>query len=208
MTLMLPGLELDGFAPTPLTEANALLARAHYLGPTAAARHTLGVWSAGELVAAQCWRLPASRRLPADGSWLELSRWCLTPEAGPNAGSRMHAQTVRWLCRNAPEVTTLVSYSDPSAGHSGALYKACNWLWAPTWHRLRPPPSGNGAWAEDDGQAVKDRWVFPLRPDPRRAELLRCVDLAAVRFWLGAGGDLEAIPAEWRPQLTPLVTRS
>ena len=37
-------------------------------------------------------------------------------------------------------VSTVVSYSDPSAGHTGSLYRACNWIWAPTWLRLRPPP--------------------------------------------------------------------
>lgn len=196
---MLPGLELDGFCATPLEEINELLARAHYLGAARQARFSLGVWSGGELVGAQTWRTPAARRLPLDGSWLELSRWCLTPAAGENAGSRMHAASARWLRAHAPEATTLVSYSDPSAGHTGALYRACNWLWAPTWHRLRPPPSGNGAWTMDHGQAVKDRWVFPLRRDPRRAELLRCVDAGAVRCWLAAGGQLSAIPAEWRP---------
>lgn len=201
-SVMLPGLELDGYHPAPLTEANALLAARHYLGPTAAARACLGQWSAGELVACQVWRLPASRHLPADGTWLELSRWCLTPDAGPNAGSRQHAATVRWLRAEHPATTTLVSYSDPAAGHSGALYRACNWQWAPTWHRLRPPPTGNGSWTgnvAEDGEGVKDRWVFCLRPDPRRADLLRVDDPGAVRTFILRGGDLRRIPAEWRP---------
>lgn len=197
---MLPGLEADGFSAVPLAEANELLARAHYLGAARQARFVLGHRYDGELVAVQTWRSPAARHLPADGSWLELSRWCLTPEAGANAGSRMHRKAARWLRQNAPEATTLVSYSDPRAGHTGSLYRACNWLWSPTWHRLRPPPTGNGAWAAHSGaEGVKDRWVFPLRPDPRRADLLRCADLAAVRAWLAAGGCLDAIPAEWRP---------
>lgn len=116
---------------------------------------------------------PSSRRLPQH-SWLELIRWCLT--GTPNGGSRQWAQIRRWLLASRPDVTTVVSYSDPSAGHTGALYKACNWIWAPTWHRLRPPPSGNGAWTDGDRQAVKDRWVFPLRPDAARAGLLRVDD--------------------------------
>ena len=40
------------------------------------------------MVACQVWRWPTARMLPSDGSWLELSRWCLTADAGRNAGSR------------------------------------------------------------------------------------------------------------------------
>jgi len=111
---------------------------------------------------------PTSRRLPTD--WLELSRWCLTGER--NGGSRQWAAIVRYLHSQCPDVTTVVSYSDPSVGHTGALYRACNWIWAPTWHRLREPPSGQGAWVVGERQAAKDRWVYPLAPDPRREPLL------------------------------------
>ena len=79
-----------------------------------------------------------------------------------------------------PHVTTVVSYSDPSVGHTGALYKACNWEWAPTWHRLRPPPTGNGSWRDGEQQSVKDRWVFKLAKDARRDEILSVKDAALV----------------------------
>ena len=78
-------------------------------------------------------------------------------------------------------MTTVVSYSDPSVGHTGALYKACNWTWAPTWHRLRPPPTGNGSWKNGEAQSVKDRWVCILAPDTRRDEILRVKDDAILR---------------------------
>lgn len=90
----------------------------------------------------------------------------------------MHAAVVRHIRRCMPAVTTLVSYSDPSAGHTGALYRACNWDWAPTWLRLRPPPSGNGSWDGSTMQAVKDRWVFCVRRDSRRGEVLMVKDRA------------------------------
>jgi hypothetical protein len=117
---------------------------------------------------------PSSRHLPQD-RWLELIRWCLIGTR--NGGSQQWARISRWLKLNRPEITTVVSYSDPSAGHSGSLYRACNWQWAPTWQRLFPPPTANGSW--DHGvtvQAVKDRWVFPLRPDAGREEILRVKD--------------------------------
>lgn len=167
------------------SEANGLLAAKHYLGPIGAGRLTiLGHTADGALVAAQVWKLPTSRMLPADGTWLELARWCLTPDAGVNAGSRMHRAAVKALRATHPTTTTLVSYSDPQAGHTGALYRACNWEWAPTWHRLRPPPSGYGSWDGVTQQAPKDRWVFPLRRDHNRADVLRVTDIAAVRQYL------------------------
>lgn len=134
---------------------------------------------------------PTSRQLPSD--WLEVIRWCLV--GTPNGGSQQWAKVTRWLHVEYPDVSTVVSYSDPSQGHTGALYKACNWLWAPTWHRLRPPPSGNGAWPGRGPQAVKDRWVFCLRRDPRREPALQVRDDALrAKFPSAEYRD----PAKWR----------
>lgn len=164
-----------------LDEANALLGPNHYLGTTTNGRYVYVAECDGAVVACQVWRLPAARMLPNDGSWLELSRWCLTPLAGANAGSRMHAFAVRDLKARDRDVTTLVSYSDPSVGHTGALYRACNWAWAPTWHRLRPPPSGNGSWSARKRESVKDRWVFHVRRDDARSLVLAVKDASIVR---------------------------
>lgn len=157
----------------PVSTVASYLDANHYLG---AAKRGLA-WSDefGVLVLAK----PTSRRLPHDGTWLELSRWCLVGE--PNAGSRQWSKVAKWLRQFRPEVTTVVSYSDPSVGHTGALYKACNWLWAPTWLRLRPPPSGNGSWKTGKVQSPKDRWVFPLARDNRREPLLTIQDEALMK---------------------------
>lgn len=162
----------------------------HYLG---AATRGIG-WSDahGVLVLAN----PSSRRLPQH-KWFELTRWCL--ERQKNGGSRQWRAVAAWVKRRFPEVTTVVSYSDPSVGHTGALYRACNWLWAPTWHRLRPPPSGNGDWGTGQ-QAVKDRWIYCLRPDPSRPALLALNDesirkrMPWAEYREGAGGDFK----RWR----------
>ena len=139
----------DGVLNVPLPFAaeelsvNQVLARYHYLGPIDRGfsyRDAFGVCVLAN---------PSSRRLPQD-RWLELVRWCLYGEH--NGGSRQWKAVASWLRETLPEVTTVVSYSDPSAGHTGALYRACNWLWAPTWHRLREPPSGNGSWGGQDGR--------------------------------------------------------
>ncbi len=167
----LPFLAGDGGSrPTPrlhfqtgtVDEVNALLGAGHYLGPVRGLRYGFTGWVDDLLVTCAAWRQPTARMLPSDGSWLELSRWCLTSGAGDNAGSRMMGWMVRWLRREAPQVTTLVSYSDPSVGHVGTLYKACGWAWEPTWHRLSPPPTGNGSWDGVHKSEVKDRWILRL----------------------------------------------
>lgn len=123
---------------------------------------------------------PTARNIP--NTWVELVRWCLDHSI-KNGGSRQWSQFVRALRKMRPDLTTIVSYSDPSVGHTGALYRACNWWWAPTWHRLRPPPTGNGAWSEGQQQSVKDRWIFPIADDPARAGILRAQDEAILRKW-------------------------
>ena len=152
---------------------NQLLAKYHYLGPTTRGRTYRDDY--GVMVFAN----PSSRRLPSD-RWVELVRWCIVSDVA-SAGSRQWRAVKAWLRREYPRVTTVVSYSDPSAGHTGALYRACNWLWAPTWHRLREPPTGNGAWTDGRRQAVKDRWVFCLQRDPDRERLLAIHDASIVR---------------------------
>lgn len=147
----------------------SVLAENHYLGSCRrgiAWRDDFGV-----IVLAK----PTSRRLPQDGTWLELVRWCIVSRE-PNAGSRQWAALRRELHRSIRALTTVVSYSDPSAGHTGALYRASGWKWRPTWHRLRPPPTGNGSWKTGSAQSVKDRWIYEIRSDERRAEILRVKD--------------------------------
>lgn len=151
---------------------NEILAERHYLGPIGrgiAWQDELGV-----LVLTT----PTARHIPQH--WLELARWCLYGEK--NGGSRQWSRVAKALRRSQQHerFTTVVSYSDPSVGHTGALYKACNWSWAPTWHRLRPPPTGNGNWGSG-AQSVKDRWIFALRDDPDRDEVLRVKDASAVK---------------------------
>jgi hypothetical protein len=157
--------EAIGSPKLPPRLVNPFLSANHYLGPTGRG------WAWSDEWGVMVWTKPTSRRLPQDGTWLELSRWCLLGIR--NGGSRQFASVRRYMLTEELEVTTLVSYSDPSAGHTGALYKACNWYWAPTWHRLKPPPSGNGKWKDGPPQSVKDRWAFDLRKDSRREQLLK-----------------------------------
>lgn len=162
-----PTLRLQ-FETCQLSEANQLLTQHHYLGAAKASRQCFAAWKCDELVACMVWRWPTARMLPSDGSWLELSRWCLTPMSGANSGSQMMSWVVRWIRRNMPEVTTLVSYSDPVHGHTGSLYKASNWQYEPTHIGRRYDldgigfPSGNGSWNGVDKATPKHRWIYRI----------------------------------------------
>lgn len=151
-------------------EDKVLLVQHHYLGHVGARARLVYGDGHGIIVFSGC----TSRRLPRD--WLELSRWCLIPGA---LGSRQWAACVKWL-RPQSDATTVVSYSDPSVGHTGALYRACGWVWAPVWHVIREPPTGSGIRAGKIHRA-KHRWVFLLKPDDRREDALRLNDEAIQR---------------------------
>lgn len=155
-----------------VAEVNPILEERHYLGSIRrgfAYRDDYGV-----IVLAN----PSSRRLPHE-TWLELVRWCLY--GARNGGSQQWRRVTHLIRKTHPHITTVISYSDPSAGHTGALYRACNWLWAPTWHRLRPPPTGNGDWGSGEIVATKDRWVFCLSKDASREGLLAINDSSIMR---------------------------
>ncbi len=61
------------------------------------------------------------------GKTWELARLYLLDEIPRNAESWLIAASVRWIKRHRREVACLVSYADPSVGHSGVIYRAANW---------------------------------------------------------------------------------
>jgi hypothetical protein len=150
--------------------AATLLDAHHYLGARGARGRLVYEDAHGAIVFSS----PSARRIPA--AWLELSRWCLLD----GKGSIQWSVAVEWIRRARPEATTIVSYSDPSVGHSGALYRACNWIWAPTWHVLREPPTGAGI-RGGKPQRAKHRWVYLLRPDDSRQAVLSLKDDAVAK---------------------------
>lgn len=145
-------------------KASETLDAQHYLGAKGARARAVYEDEHGLIVFSGL----SSRRLPA--CWIELSRWCI---ALGGIGSKQWAACLR--AQDFGDCTTIVSYSDPSVGHTGALYRACNWVWAPTWHCLREPPTGAGV-RGGKAQRAKHRWVYLLRPDPERAALLQLQD--------------------------------
>lgn len=58
----------------------------------------------------------------------ELARLWIDDSVPANAETFLIARAVRFIRRNRPDVKALVSYADPSAEHSGTIYKAANWI--------------------------------------------------------------------------------
>lgn len=164
------------------------LAQDHYLGPVGKGtayhdRHGIIVLSH-----------PTTRFVPPD--WVEVTRWCLYGQR--NAGSRQWSEMRKILMGQG--VTTVVSYSDPAVGHTGALYRAAGWLWAPTFMLYDPPPTfGARRPGELRRDAVKERWIDALLPDARRLAVLRPEHERAAQVLREHGED-----ALWRE---PLVRR-
>lgn len=97
----------------------------------------------GIFYAAAIWTNPTSPKLP-QREWLMLKRWAVAPDAPRNTARRMHAWMLRELRARFPEVTTLLSYSDPDS-HTGTVYRVCGWAEGETterksnqtWHNRR-----------------------------------------------------------------------
>ena len=61
------------------------------------------------------------------GETWELARLWLEDAVPKNAETYLIARSVRYIAQHFPQVKCLVSYADPSAGHSGVIYRAANW---------------------------------------------------------------------------------
>lgn len=94
--------------------------------PTALMRPCFGAEHGGLWYAVAIWSYPIARLLPQDGSWLELRRLAVAPDAPRNTASRMLAVMARLIARAEPSVRRLVSYQD-TAVHTGAIYRAAGW---------------------------------------------------------------------------------
>jgi group I intron endonuclease len=61
------------------------------------------------------------------GRAIELSRLVILPEAPKNTASFFISKCLKWLRLNT-QYSSVISYADPTVGHSGAIYKASNFL--------------------------------------------------------------------------------
>lgn len=150
-------LRRNEWAVVPLaTTADAIdfLQRYHYAkggGKASLYRHGLyrreeGVWPlVGELMGVAIWQPPlmgVGATVGVEGTVLVLSRLCVHPAAPKNAASFLLAGSMHLIDRQ--RWPTLLTYADTRLGHTGAIYKATNWM-------LVGETTHQRTWTDDSG---------------------------------------------------------
>lgn len=102
---------------------------AHYLHKwPAVVLLTLGLWLDYEPLGAMVFAgPPRETSIRYGGKTWELARLWVSDDCPRNTESWFIARAIKFIKRNNSEVKCLVSYADPSQGHSGIIYKASNW---------------------------------------------------------------------------------
>lgn len=106
------------------------LEEGHYIGTVPSISYAFGLWRGSELEGVCCFGSPAGapQRLICGADWaphvLELNRLFLVRNI-PHDASRLVGAALRAL----PKPSIVLSYADPSAGHSGTIYQACNFIY-------------------------------------------------------------------------------
>lgn len=101
----------------------------HYLGKwPGVCTLTLGLTDGAVLLGVIVFALPPRETAKRYGgvTW-ELARLWIDDCVPANGESYMISRAVRFVKREHPDVAVLVSYADPSVGHSGTIYRAANW---------------------------------------------------------------------------------
>ena len=121
-----------------------------------------GAYYNGQLEAAALWSNCSARNLPQD--WRELRRMAVSSLTAPkNTASKMLAFMCRWLKKNHPEISTLISYQDLGV-HKGTIYRAAGWTpVAISRPRLRSRTVEDQPWTKErivDGKKLKTRKMY------------------------------------------------
>lgn len=112
------------------------------VSPIVEQRHYLRCWPAvvvarfalwlddWRVVGACVFALPPTQTMQRYGgmTW-ELARLWVDDELPRNVETWFIGKCVRWIKTHRHDVTALVSYADPSAGHHGGIYRAANWTY-------------------------------------------------------------------------------
>jgi hypothetical protein len=135
-------------------EGMALIRQHHYAqggSRTCVYMHGLRRKADGAIVGACMWLPPT--RVAAESvdreNWqrvLSLTRLVVLPDVPGNGASFLMAGSIRRIRREG-KWKSLVTYADTFMGHSGAIYRATNWLYV---GETRPTPR----WEDADGRQV------------------------------------------------------
>lgn len=107
------------------------MVRRHYLGCWPAVQTCLlGMFCRGEVVGTIIYACPPREMCQRFGGevW-ELARLWIDDSIPRNAETWLIGASVKFIKRHHRHVCALVSYADPSAGHSGTIYRAANWVY-------------------------------------------------------------------------------
>lgn len=81
----------------------------------------IGAMIYGKMAMANCWKKYAELEVDV----IELRRLCCIDDTPKNTESYFIGKTLKWLRKNT-SIKRVVSYADPSFGHTGVIYKASN----------------------------------------------------------------------------------
>ena len=116
--------------------AKNMIEKHHYSRTWSTCKYPLGLIKDGFVLGVANYGAPVGR-LASDsispevtqGNVLELKRLWVAESEGKNTESFFLGQTFAWLKKNDPKIKVLLSYSDPSHGHTGVIYQATNWIY-------------------------------------------------------------------------------
>jgi hypothetical protein len=169
------------------------------------------------------WSLPANCNasthfLPdiADARVFELTRLWAPDGHERNLLTAAIGEGVKVLRQAEPDVDLVMSYADPSAGHSGGVYRAASWIEVGRSEEVR-------AWRHKDGGPILPRRAFHSgsthlnKPEvealgyvqlklPGKHRFVRPLSKRAKRLWQSFAGDerLVSIEKRWLDKLEAL----
>jgi len=124
------------------------------------------------------WFSPSSFNV--DQSWLELKRFAISPNSPKNTASRMLSWMVKDVKKRFLDVSTLISYQDPSV-HFGTIYKASNW----TFTGIRNSSGFGGSKTRfrraDQAPGPKGRWEMRITSKRKQASKKFKADVTQIR---------------------------
>ena len=94
--------------------------------------NAVGVWEAGSYIGCVIFSYGANHNMAAQygltqQGCVELTRVALTAHVAPV--TRIVSIAIKMIQRKNPGLELIVSYADPEQGHTGAIYRAGNWIY-------------------------------------------------------------------------------
>ena len=140
-----------------------------------------GVWEFGQFVGVVIFGRGANRNMAGEfglecTECIELTRVALRQHATPV--SRIVSVAVALMRKHSPGIRNIVSYADPSQGHSGGIYQAMNWVYIGTSRpqsaivgmhkRTATSKFGTTKGLPKTAVSCKHKYLMPLDEDMRR----------------------------------------